>query len=183
MIGPLRRRVETRLRELERRDPDGTIATWRWMWRTLTRTSRSPWRLRLRFTAMMIGDAALLAAWWLFRSPLVVARQAPAKGVAAVVGIAAISGLLWIDTRDHSPRLDLADIRLEGEAIQLMGQRVSLDDLRRIAEARRIGIAHIHIAPEVTTGQVMAVQTVLSETIPGPARIRFSEWTPLSRVP
>lgn len=173
MLGPLRSRVETRLRELERTDPDGTVATWRWMWRALTRSSRSPWRLRLRFTAMVLWDAALLAGWWAFRAPLRRARRAPARTIGLTAGIVAATTLFWVNSLDYTPWTSAANIRLQGDAIELSGQRVSLDDLRQVAATGEIGVANIRVSPEVTVRQLMNVQDALAAGSAGPDRVRI----------
>lgn len=175
MLDPFRSRMETRIAELERNDPDGTVATWRWMWRALTRSSRSPWRLRLRFTAMVLWDAALLGGWWVFRAPLRRARLAPARAVGLTAGLVAATGLFWVNSLDYTPWTAAADIRLQGGEIELSGQRVSLDDLRQVAERGEIGVANIRVAPEVTVRQLIDVQEALAAGSAGPDRVRILE--------
>lgn len=172
MLGPLRSRMETRIAELERNDPDGTVATWRWMWRALTRSSRSPWRLRLRFTAMVLWDAALLAGWWVFRAPLALARRSPAVVVGLTVGATAVAALLWVSTRHHAPWPAEAEIRLEGASIELMGQRASLDDLRHAAESGKMtGASILIVNKEVSTRQVLDVIGAVTEGVVRPRRV------------
>lgn len=173
----LRRRLARRLADLERRDPDGAVAGWRWMWHALERSSSSVWRLRLRFAVLVLGDAALLAGWWVARAPRVLVRRSPAGAAAVLMALGLGLGAWWIQARSYPPRIPLARIEVERDRIRFEGQWMSLSDFRSVVDHYRINVAHVRLDPDARTGWVVAVQNALVQSKAGPIRVRFSGWT------
>lgn len=180
--GPIRARLARRLDALERRDPDGTVAAWRWMWRALERSSSSVWRLRVRFALLVASDAALLAGWWVARAPRMVLRRSPAAAALAVALGLTVGGW-WINARPYAPRIPLAHIEIDHERIRFQGQWMTLDDLRDVVDHYRINVAHVRLDPDARYGFVDAVQKALAQAQTGQIRVRFATWTDPSRPP
>ncbi len=173
----LSRRLARRLDDLERRDPDGAVAGWRWMWRALERSSSSVWRLRLRFAVLVLGDAALLAGWWTLRSPRILIGRSPARATALALALGLGLGALWLNERPYAPRIALARIDVEPGIVRVQGQAMGLDDLQLVVDHYRIAVAQVRVDPDTPAGFVDAVQQVLARSETGPRRIRFAGWT------
>lgn len=174
---PIRTRLARRLDDFERRDPDGAVAGWRWMWRALERSSSSVWRLRLRFATLVACDVALLAGWWALRTPRVLVRRSPGAAAALMVAVALGLGAWWMHRHPYTPRIPLARIEVEDPRIRFEGQWMSLDDFRTVVDRTRITVAHVRLDPDARAGFVDAVQEALVGSTNGPIRVRFAGWT------
>lgn len=178
--GPLRRlaasvsnHVHRRLAEMERAEPDGAVATWRWMWRALERTSSSVWRLRLRFTIRVVIDLALLGVWWCLRPLSFLRRGSPRRAVVVTAGVLGLlCALLWLDDQRAGPRLPHAHLEIHASGLlTFAGQTIRTRELRLIVDHYRIGVLDIAMDDDVSVGTAHAVQGILANA--GIAEVKF----------
>lgn len=177
--GPLRRlaasvsnHVHRRLAEMERAEPDGAVATWRWMWRALERNSSSVWRLRLCFTLRVVIDLVLLGVWWCLR-PLSLVRRGPPRRAVATAGILGLScAFLLVADQRAGPRLPYAHLEVHASGfLTFAGQKIRTRELQLIVDHYRIGVLDISLDGDVPVGTAVAVQDILTDA--GIAEVKF----------
>lgn len=167
-IRRLSRRVSShlhrRLDELERAEPDGAVATWRWMWRALERTSTSVWRLRVRFTTRVVADLALLGVWWCLRPLSLLRRGSPRRAVFTAGALALLCGLLWLEERRAGPRLPYASLEVHASGLlTFSGQTIRTEELQLIVDHYRISVLDLSVDGDVSYRTMDAVQKTLAE--------------------
>lgn len=168
--GPIRRltsrvsdHLHRRLDEMERSEPDGAVATWRWMWRALERSSTSVWRLRLRFATRVVADMVLLAVWWCLRPLSLLRRGSPRRAVVTAGVLGMLCGFLWLEERRAGPRLPYAHLEVHASGIlTFAGQRIRTHELQGTVDHYRISVLDLSLHGDVSVGTVVHVQEILA---------------------
>lgn len=177
--GPVRRLVRRvgdhlhrRLVQMERAEPDGAVAGWRWMWRALERSSSSVWRLRLRFTARVVADLALLGVWWCLRPISLLRRGSPRRAILTAATLALVCGFLWMEEQRAGPRLPYAHLEVHASGLlTFSGQKIRTRELSLIVDHYRISVLDISLDDDVSAGTAFAVQDILVDA--GIPRVKF----------
>lgn len=159
-------RLESALEKSRRRNPDGALATYAWMWRVLVRSSGSSVGLYARFVRIVSIDLILLGGWAICQ-PLrhLLARRRGRITVGASVAMAAVLVVFLSrpTTPAPTPWSGAPTIELHSNGLlRFEGQLVRDDDVRKIVDHYGVREASVTFDKAATASRVVQVTELLS---------------------